>query len=1076
MSGYKKSIVLALVLTIVMSGNAQNQFQSFYNSNALTLFNQGDYKTSLDSMSVWRDKNDSERGLITYFMAEAYYCLAFRVDGKTVAREYFNLALEAFNQAIKASDLATLNPEKVLIGKYKSAWCQYRLGSLTDNPLTYWDQAASAFEAISKTHKDTVGIKTGLLSIYIDLRSAEFNRIQMISAKQGVLGLEAAQKAIRHLARARVKLNNITDSDLVSSRFTNMKKWLGQRVSFENWRLYISMDETVFSEVNDPDKQNTCVATASKLLSNSVQNDIPGNSLWLSDFNKNDLFSKLHLYLLSSESKDEQALNSALDRMAATVDPSVLSLIRGFRDYNHATEDRIFQRLAGSNGSHFDRASQSLVEGWYWLGWTQFILNMPEAQDSYRKFITASQNYEIDQRLMYLREEAQYRLFYIQFENALGQRQRLSELAASIDRFNPQNSKIVQQKTTLAQLIKIVLVDLNDSEVLASIWNDALQGRRSDKQRQTRNLSEEMLFRATRVTGLPRKHYLDHLDALLRLLESFDEPLSTFYKGLSVFLRAEIQTRPAAKLSIYERAAQSLETVKEPFVTEASYIVARSYFAAAKHAKDDSQIEQLYEKARPLLIDLISNHQSVRALYYLGEIYRLEGEHKLAVQCYQVVEDKTRGQAGGSFWTENARSAIKTCSDIGTKTDLAWLKMESVDYPDELLIVDGRVISLERFADRKYIRRQFWRDAIDLFVQFGWEPDRVSASVNTLRPVANNYRATNLNFGFHDCMGVLTCGLALTIIKGDVQGDIIVTLGDEELIPDTDGIYRKSPIRLGQSAALKIEGSGSIPYLQHFNFREPVYKRVTIALAEKISFVVDTKSDNGESAMIQLNSRQDRNNLFKSGSQPLGAGTELIADFKSDILFRDFVYSAAHKKYLVLNNTTPFVRTYQDNGNVRASAPIVLSKVTEGPRLSNPEGITVDMAGNIYIADWSEHRILIFSRNGAYIRQVGSKGKNNPHNMGNGVKLLYPKRIAIVEDIQGVATGEDKVFRPIYMLIADRNGVYLADGFGQYWGSLNLPGSLSHDLYDMKVEGYGKQAKLYVFDRQGQVVRTLTAQ
>jgi DNA-binding beta-propeller fold protein YncE len=56
--------------------------------------------------------------------------------------------------------------------------------------------------------------------------------------------------------------------------------------------------------------------------------------------------------------------------------------------------------------------------------------------------------------------------------------------------------------------------------------------------------------------------------------------------------------------------------------------------------------------------------------------------------------------------------------------------------------------------------------------------------------------------------------------------------------------------------------------------------------------------------------------------------------------------------------------------------------------LDNPTGVAVDGGGNIYVADWCNHRIQKFTGDGTYLTQWGSYGS------GNG-QLNYPYDVAV---------------------------------------------------------------------------------
>ena len=97
----------------------------------------------------------------------------------------------------------------------------------------------------------------------------------------------------------------------------------------------------------------------------------------------------------------------------------------------------------------------------------------------------------------------------------------------------------------------------------------------------------------------------------------------------------------------------------------------------------------------------------------------------------------------------------------------------------------------------------------------------------------------------------------------------------------------------------------------------------------------------------------------------------------------------------------------KDNGRIQvfdSDLNFIQSFRTTGPgQLKEPSNIGFDTQENIYIISQSEHRVLVFSEDGQYLRHFGQKGR------GKGA-LSFPGGLCVSGDYVYVAEwGNDRV-------------------------------------------------------------------
>ena len=120
----------------------------------------------------------------------------------------------------------------------------------------------------------------------------------------------------------------------------------------------------------------------------------------------------------------------------------------------------------------------------------------------------------------------------------------------------------------------------------------------------------------------------------------------------------------------------------------------------------------------------------------------------------------------------------------------------------------------------------------------------------------------------------------------------------------------------------------------------------------------------------------------------------------------------------------------------------------KGQTLTNPDGIAVNSKGLIAVADYSGHCILIFNKEGKYLRKFGYKGENaGQFNSPTGVTYLNDNEILVADEMNHriqrfnvqtgnvvktfgkKGTGESELQNPVSVCM-DREGRVVVSDFG----------------------------------------------
>ena len=1070
-----KKIMRFLTILAISTGSMLHA-QQFYQSRGLNLFNQGKYTAGIDSMMQWCQSHSAERGIAYYYIGESYYNLGMDTRELETARNYMTKAADFFERAGQQTDLRTVHAVKGDAARYKLGWSYLRLAEMAYNPGEYLQNAFMAFHALTETNQDTMGHYALYLEGESKLRLAKWSNQQMAISSNDGEKQELAQSSIYHLREALNSFQQASKSFKVPPHLRVCARLRTQDVLFTWGQLYQQTDMDLFESINDSRKLSTPGQTAvSLLLAIDYQTIIQGAERWIQVkfspvVHYGTAYKYLNLYLTTGDNGHRQLFNTMMDSLRWVGFSEEKTFLEGIRDQRSDIEEEAFALLTDLSTSHFSQSAETFPEAYYWLGWLQFAVNASGAETMFNRFLQSTRSMAAEPRMDVLRDDAQYRLFLIQFDHNADDVAYLRQLRTEIENFQPQFENVREKKAFLLQLVRVRLGE--------NIWRNILESNTvSGRIRKAFELIRQMLVRATRVTGKERIPYLTSLDRLFEITRDRAGQETTFYEGLALFLRAEIQETPQYKGRYYFEAADKLKNIKGEYELESMYTQARSYFAAAKHEPNPEQRRRVLERAKPIFVKLINEGRSLRSVYYLGEILRIEDNHFAAQKCFDVVIKKTHSAPGGEFWYNNAQAAMQNLRPMGDSTDVRNLRLREVVFPEKLLVVDGEEISLERFADPDFARNRYIDESLDLYIKFGLPRKQVNPSI--FQPISGvrHFRYFRILTGeMQERLSAITSGLRLQVIlPDDVPQVVNVTLDGIPVERDAHGTYQKAPVPLNQEMDIRVTNNACYPYFERRRFSQPGMEDVVVTLFRKVNFINEGEGLGSDFQKIVFPARLDRNLLLIPAETPFSSATFLFTDFQNKLFLRDFVYVPSMDRFLAVSSDNKNLIMYRNDTMISKEGDFVLIHPTEEDALKSPEGIAVDRNGIIYVVDWQKHRVNVYGPDGGLIKSFGSFGSNQVIDSGKPVKFMYPTRVAIAEDIEGIVVDGKRISQNPLLFVADRNGVHLMNIHGIYYDTLIPPRMQKGSLYDIAVHGYGNQLRLYVVDRQSGNVQRFVA-
>ena len=981
----------------------------------LNFYNQAQYDSVLQLSSRFSKNYPKQAGLARYFGAESHYNKALISQREEEAVHHLNQAHEWFEAAAASPDLAGDFEDYLYFAKYKQAWCSFRLAEVLDSESMF-ERAYREFLANSAQSPDSLQAFSNYMAVESQLRALRLAswRPEDLNELETARSDELPAWRKRLLTLLRLSGTKAFAAGLL--RFQAMAKFRAVLLDMEFADLYQLKVSTARTHVSRETRLYFSDQAGSLLNQLEITPESVPRSKFAAEISAYLNFMKaLHLrYLTPGVVTAPVVPRASGSHLAAELVFRQANLLQ--TDWSLKSE-----RASGIISAYRNAAAET--ESTYWLGYVAMVQGQTAlAVASFEQFLAAVSQRKLGNREQVLVDDAMYRRSLLDFEKFYlsGSQGELRKLAAQLAEFNPANQSVGIRKQQLELLVVSSLTTQRQQ-----LWNDVLSGSAGEKAEEALATVRFILPRAALNIGPSRERYLTLLNRLLALTVQERLAETTFFSGIVKSLEAEIQPTPGEKAKKFQDAAEYMSRIPDDFElkSEADYVAARSRFFA-----DD------IEHAASALKREVNQNRSLRALFYLGEWFRLEQNGAAARACFSRIVTTLQKDdfSNQTFWLANSVAAMQAVGDSGSLAALQDVNLKDIDFepgrfPDR--------ITYENLAEEGFLKQQAISESVAWLTVFGLPAKTLYPSRNTfandLTPGANIFE--NLTAGIDEIRHSVRASLRLHIaLPPGITGEPVVTI-DGAAVARQEDSFATDDIFPGSERCIRVRQPGCYDFQKQQRFLSPRLYDKTIILNRQLHYVqMEGPLDAGEVISSPLLSERNGNLVLKS-MPVLRQDSDLVQDFQRMTELRDLVVDSSHARILALHARLAEIWVYSNDDSSRRQGS--LKPHLEEP-LNWPEGLTILRDGTLLLADWGNHRIVSLDSEGKFLFQFGRFGTNDRANIGEEIKLTFPTRIITMPHNADEAAGE---WRQKYFYIANQNGIHVCSAQGHYLDSLAVP-------------------------------------